>query len=149
MNEGVGFGFVIIELLVRYSPPRRVFLFGLRIDDGNDASKPKHIVVSTFSGKFLTTNGAAFARGYSESVREQAAWQARIDTNVRCSRNQSFNRGLTRIMRMSKTKVRAFSPLLLLLLLIFLSEPRMARMMRTTSLSPAVTGLTAWLTKRE
>ena len=30
----------------------------------------------------------AFARCYSESVREQAAWQARIDTNVRCSRNK-------------------------------------------------------------
>ena len=56
MNEGVGFGFVIIELLVRYGPPRRVFFFGLRIDDKNDASKPKRIVVSTFSGKFLTTN---------------------------------------------------------------------------------------------
>ena len=52
VNEGVGFGFVIIELLVRYSPPRRVFLFGLRIDDGNDASKPKRIVVSTFYRKF-------------------------------------------------------------------------------------------------
>jgi hypothetical protein len=27
-DEPVGFGFVIIELLVRYSPPRRVLLFG-------------------------------------------------------------------------------------------------------------------------
>jgi len=28
VNEDVGFGFVIIELLVRYGPPRRVFFFG-------------------------------------------------------------------------------------------------------------------------
>ena len=52
VNEGVGFGFVNIELLVSYGPPRRVFFFGFRIDDRNDASKPKRIVVSTFYRKF-------------------------------------------------------------------------------------------------
>ena len=47
VNEDVGFGFVIIELLVRYGPPRRVFFFGFE-SDTNDASKPKRFVVSTF-----------------------------------------------------------------------------------------------------
>jgi len=28
VNEDVGFGFVIIELLVRYGPPTRAFFFG-------------------------------------------------------------------------------------------------------------------------
>jgi hypothetical protein len=51
VNEDVGFGFVIIELLVRYGPPRPVFFFGFE-SHRNDASKSKRIVVSTFYRKF-------------------------------------------------------------------------------------------------
>jgi hypothetical protein len=47
VNEEVYFGFVIIELLVRYGPPRPVFFFGFE-SDRNDASKPNRIVVSIF-----------------------------------------------------------------------------------------------------
>ena len=79
VNEGVGFGFVIIELLVRYSPPRRVFLFGLRIDDRNDASKPKRIVVSTFYRKFnseaRTVANGDWSRLFDRESRCRTRWQ--------------------------------------------------------------------------
>jgi hypothetical protein len=85
VNEDVGFGFVIIELLVRYGPPRPVFFFGFE-SDRNDASKPKRIVVSTIYRKLIFAEDGNGRQGdfstrcpqHVDKRRGVAAWCLRL-----------------------------------------------------------------------